>query len=270
MAAILFPVFAQAREKARQATCASNLKQMITGALMYIQDYDETWPITAPANRNSVLWTVPPDLTPTSVLEQRQSFWANAIQPYVKNWGVYTCPSSASEQRTDVTGVSLSETRGISVSYTLNGYLNAWPMAGSPAPARVIAFAEGIGKGTLPGRATVHPLPSYAPGCTAPPTLPGGAVYRFNPGDRVNCSADAGVAGSCSFTWQRERTWWVHSQGSNYAYMDGHVAWVRNSSSRSPWSRVDDRGVPTSNIWVASASTGWCNTWSYNYGPTIQ
>src|SRR5687767_12655782 len=44
LAAILFPVFAQAREKARQATCQSNLKQISTGFLMYTQDYDETMP----------------------------------------------------------------------------------------------------------------------------------------------------------------------------------------------------------------------------------
>ena len=44
LAAILFPVFAQAREKARQATCLSNLKQLSLGVLMYVQDYDEQFP----------------------------------------------------------------------------------------------------------------------------------------------------------------------------------------------------------------------------------
>src|SRR5438876_5300704 len=46
LAAILFPVFAQAREKARQATCASNLKQIGTAFMLYTQDYDETFPPT--------------------------------------------------------------------------------------------------------------------------------------------------------------------------------------------------------------------------------
>src|SRR4028119_34289 len=44
LAAILFPVFAQAREKARQASCVSNLRQIGTALLMYVQDYDETYP----------------------------------------------------------------------------------------------------------------------------------------------------------------------------------------------------------------------------------
>jgi prepilin-type N-terminal cleavage/methylation domain-containing protein len=44
LAAILFPVFAQAREKARGISCLSNTKQLSLGLLMYVQDYDETWP----------------------------------------------------------------------------------------------------------------------------------------------------------------------------------------------------------------------------------
>src|SRR6266511_3956182 len=47
LAAILFPVFAQAREKARQSTCTSNLKQLGNGLLMYTQDYDETFPFVS-------------------------------------------------------------------------------------------------------------------------------------------------------------------------------------------------------------------------------
>ena len=48
LAAILFPVFAQAREKARQATCVSNARQLGTGISMYTQDYDETMPFATP------------------------------------------------------------------------------------------------------------------------------------------------------------------------------------------------------------------------------
>jgi prepilin-type N-terminal cleavage/methylation domain-containing protein len=47
LAAILFPVFAQAREKARQTACLSNVKQLGTGVMMYAQDYDETLPLGA-------------------------------------------------------------------------------------------------------------------------------------------------------------------------------------------------------------------------------
>jgi prepilin-type N-terminal cleavage/methylation domain-containing protein/prepilin-type processing-associated H-X9-DG protein len=78
LAAILFPVFAQAREKARQAGCLSNGKQMATGLMMYAQDYDERLP----------RWW-----TPDGGKDNKQRDWKNDIEPYVKNWDVYRCPS---------------------------------------------------------------------------------------------------------------------------------------------------------------------------------
>lgn len=76
LAAILFPVFAKAREKARQASCQSNLKQIALSLRMYAQDYDET-----------NLRRRPSGSAPTS------EFWYGVIQPYVKNTQVNLCPS---------------------------------------------------------------------------------------------------------------------------------------------------------------------------------
>lgn len=78
LAAILFPVFAQAREKARQAACLSNVRQLSTAVMMYVQDYDETYPMTANYNTGA--------LTPT--------IWSEMIQPYVKNDGIFKCSSA--------------------------------------------------------------------------------------------------------------------------------------------------------------------------------
>src|SRR5690348_11021219 len=65
LAAILFPVFAQAREAARKATCQSNLKQIGSGLLMYIQDYDETYPVNDyGGNQPFTYWTQPWDARP--------------------------------------------------------------------------------------------------------------------------------------------------------------------------------------------------------------
>src|SRR3569833_2740261 len=75
IAAILFPVFAQAREKARQTMCTSNEKQLSLGVLMYTQDNDEFLPPIATPN-NSELW---PDL----------------VKPYIKNDQVRVCPSDS-------------------------------------------------------------------------------------------------------------------------------------------------------------------------------
>ena len=81
LAAILFPVFAQARERARGIACLSNMKQLGLGLKMYAQDFDESYP--------------------------RCSFigmdynWRNAIYPYVKNIDVYACPSNPAGRRRD-------------------------------------------------------------------------------------------------------------------------------------------------------------------------
>jgi prepilin-type N-terminal cleavage/methylation domain-containing protein/prepilin-type processing-associated H-X9-DG protein len=73
LAAILFPVFARARENARKASCMSNLKQIGIAVMMYVQDYDETYPA---AN----LYATP------------QRFWYNVIDPYAKSKQVFVCP----------------------------------------------------------------------------------------------------------------------------------------------------------------------------------
>jgi len=114
LAAILFPVFAQAREAARKASCQSNLKQIGTAWVMYAQDYDErtlinTW------NGGGF---------------QKNRIFGQSIQPYVKNYGILLCPSDprpwqALDQEYNVT------VRG---SYALQSW-GEWSMAELAAPA---------------------------------------------------------------------------------------------------------------------------------------
>lgn len=87
LAAILFPVFAQAREAARKTVCLSNMKQLTLGWLMYSQDYDETNPMTAQCCDS----------------EGSQIYWLENIEPYIKNGGtsqvwlektsIFVCPN---------------------------------------------------------------------------------------------------------------------------------------------------------------------------------
>src|SRR5881398_2657875 len=89
LAAILFPVFAQAREKARGASCLSNLKQMGLAWMMYAQDYDEMYPTAAPGGDSN--WGRCVDM------KDRGSFggWiGNLLVPYSKNVNIFTCPSN--------------------------------------------------------------------------------------------------------------------------------------------------------------------------------
>jgi prepilin-type N-terminal cleavage/methylation domain-containing protein/prepilin-type processing-associated H-X9-DG protein len=76
LAAILFPVFAKAREKARQISCLSNMKQLGLGFMQYIQDNDETWPGVASG-------------------DDVRGGWASQIYPYVKSTNVYKCPDES-------------------------------------------------------------------------------------------------------------------------------------------------------------------------------
>ena len=103
LAAILFPVFAQAREKARQTTCASNEKQLGLAFMQYSQDYDEFLPTNA--------YSVTGGLNGPG--------WTGMIYPYVKSANVYTCPDDSTAN---------------ALSYAYNAAL-IWGNPGSAAPA---------------------------------------------------------------------------------------------------------------------------------------
>ena len=89
LAAILFPVFAKAREKARQTSCLSNMKQISLGILQYAQDYDEMMVPDA----LSVFSYMSPDGTPINISPPCAMLWMYLVYPYVKNVQVFTCPS---------------------------------------------------------------------------------------------------------------------------------------------------------------------------------
>lgn len=95
LAALLFPVFASAREKARQATCASNFKQQAIAIALYQQDNDELMPLMyANAGPLAANGLISLDSPPATVMAQ-------TLQPYLKNTQVYCCPSDpvSEEQR---------------------------------------------------------------------------------------------------------------------------------------------------------------------------
>jgi prepilin-type N-terminal cleavage/methylation domain-containing protein len=106
LAAILFPVFARARENARRASCQSNLKQIGLGILQYTQDYDEKMP---PAR----ITATRPDGTNGNIP------WHFLVQPYVKSVQLFRCPSNTSAGQ-----VNNTNTNGIprfDISYAANG-----------------------------------------------------------------------------------------------------------------------------------------------------
>ncbi|MBC7528938.1 MAG: DUF1559 domain-containing protein [Chthonomonadaceae bacterium] len=136
LAAILFPVFAQAREKARGVSCLSNLKQIGTGLLMYSQDYDEN--------------ICPPFVGNTGA---NAMTWDRLMQPYVKNQQITTCPSDAYSPKVDVKNNQIVA-GGLSRSYTIPSHLG-WTWWDGQNNGNGTVFAVPLAKMAFPS-ITIH------------------------------------------------------------------------------------------------------------------
>ena len=125
LAAILFPVFAKAREKARQASCLSNLKQLGVGLMMYVQDYDEMYMPTG--------YVIPSLGTNPNV-----NWWRYLIYPYVKNWQIFLCPSASY-------GLDPSNPNNqLTNSYGYSSALNGLSQGSLSKPAEFIAMGDSV------------------------------------------------------------------------------------------------------------------------------
>jgi len=136
LAAILFPVFAQARERARMSACVSNMRQIGASLMMYVQDYDETYPY---CRFHGALGTA----ASTNV-----DSWRNAILPYLKNLDVLGCPSNPFSRTTSGVQGAIPPKRGANaegwervpeqrmpISYNMNQCASSWVPADSKNPA---------------------------------------------------------------------------------------------------------------------------------------
>jgi len=198
LAAILFPVFARARENARRASCQSNLKQIGLGMAQYTQDFDERFP---------VLWA---DLNGDGAHSVAgQDFgWAALIQPYVKSTQILQCPSEPNSGNSSPLSVNYSDyfyNRNISSGATVSTSLSAVSF-----PSNTIMNGDYIGNVTNLGWAASNhngnSATTHNAGCPAAP-----ATVGFNRTDNGNPS---------------ER----HLEGANYAFVDGHVKWLKQSA----------------------------------------
>jgi prepilin-type N-terminal cleavage/methylation domain-containing protein len=138
LAAILFPVFAQAREAARKTQCLSNTKQVGTAVMMYVQDYDETF-------------------APNKYLQGATLYsYYDLHLPYTKNEGILICPSDAKKMRfsTWLATCSLPLTPARDFIFSYNGNYcvfndgtaarPVWSLAALPRPADTAVFSDGI------------------------------------------------------------------------------------------------------------------------------
>jgi len=192
LAAILFPVFAQAREKARAIKCVSNLKQMGLAFVMYKQDYDEHVPLMP----CGCWYTV----------GKPHCFFVN-LDPYVKGREVYTCPSIGSTTaRTVPCQNELPLLHyGFNLSLRWNNTDASWPR-----PADTVAIAD-TGSFNSSGQFEESGFCGY---------------FDCNPANVAN--VDDNWPNNCPWRliW---RARYRHNGGLNVAFFDGHVKWMKLS-----------------------------------------
>jgi len=218
LAAILFPVFAQAREAARKASCQSNLKQIGNALAMYIQDSDEMYPpVTLTANGSaSSAWAFP-----------GSGSWAGMIQPYVKNNNIFTCPSAREWNAFNLPS-------GPNVTYVYNKLLAWRSIAVVQTPASSILVSEGYGdfgfRGAVLGGWFDVSGGGYGP------TKP----YSFGMGGSSTCTAYIGFGAPNNFIYNR-----IHSGANNYLYIDGHVKALQpaGDGGTHPFSQMNSDGT---------------------------
>lgn len=213
LAAILFPVFARVREKARASVCASNMKQIGLGLLQYAQDYDETLPTMSNVNN------VPNYATSTD------TNWIVGVYPYVRSWQIFRCPSAPAYTDIRPVGYDAYKPSGNSTTgYIVNGVVLQRKLPALVSPAALIWAREYY----LTNFAEVRPTVST--GSISLPLIPGSGGPDMV--DWLN-------------NWSPGTYEAIHLGGMNLLHCDGHVRWRhRNSiSSREFGLNGDLKGV---------------------------
>ncbi len=137
LAAILFPVFARARGKARQTTCLSNIKSLALAHHMYTQDYDETFPFAQ-------LYTFAgPVYNEFDGYSRTYLYWLDLIKPYVMNKDIYKCPETASDWCSYGRNIQLGYFNGASYSPPRTGTMyEGVKLSNIVRPAEFVMLAD--------------------------------------------------------------------------------------------------------------------------------
>jgi prepilin-type N-terminal cleavage/methylation domain-containing protein/prepilin-type processing-associated H-X9-DG protein len=208
LAAILFPVFAQARAKARQASCLSNEKQLGTAVLMYVQDYDET--MVCYVNKTTV-----------TASGSGSFYWSNALDPYVKLRRLWYCPSFPSDYGPPSAN---SSEYGINLDHVVNS-INA-----SPAPQTLAAFNRPSGVLLL---ADTQDAPATKAKDSACPSFSAGYLRTYCPQTGTATDMPHGTA-SCATLKASAGVDPRHNGGANALFVDGHAKWIKIESLLAP------------------------------------
>jgi prepilin-type N-terminal cleavage/methylation domain-containing protein/prepilin-type processing-associated H-X9-DG protein len=211
LAAILFPVFARARENARRASCQSNLKQIGLGFMQYTQDYDEKYPVAWRGSAGSGAYSLPYNSFASDYFT-----WADAIYPYVKSIQLYQCPS-----------LTFGPSGGAAptMSYVITPFAyhyNQHRAEASPAPAEY-----GFGNG--PALAQVEEPAVTILAFDGWGNMDSGGWYAGDLASVFN-NVTPSTPGGLAITTQIERAR-RHLEGMNTLFADGHVKWKNRATT---------------------------------------
>jgi prepilin-type N-terminal cleavage/methylation domain-containing protein/prepilin-type processing-associated H-X9-DG protein len=244
LAAILFPVFSQAREKARQASCLSNMKQVSIGMLMYAQDADGTYVAGGPIdNISSNLPWAGCQGWPCNRPNGNDN-WGARLMPYVKNYGVFVCPSANNGARNEWVGMTSS---------------SCCVYSGSARQRPISLFYSAEFGGY---QATDAPSALVPPTIEAAVDAPAERVFIGENGrSRNRPDTVRGTDGQ-----RRRATRWFdwyapHNGGTNLCFADGHVKWFRDESTgpggNGTTASQQIAGLPYGNMAANPPVRGW-------------
>jgi prepilin-type N-terminal cleavage/methylation domain-containing protein/prepilin-type processing-associated H-X9-DG protein len=231
LAAILFPVFAKAREKARQSSCASNMKQVGLALIGYTQDYDEKFPPAfgaATVNGTTYLANWGMDYTPAQGV-----IVPSIVGSFIKNRQIFNCPSGPRPVTVAASGVT---TDG-ALAYMYNDLLAAKSQAALAGGAQTVLAAEATGAQVNPNTAATanklrlgvgHAIIRNATGTvgTATGDAASGAGQASNQ-PAATAPTNPPVPAGTTFEASALKDVTRHSDGGNFLYGDGHVKWSK-------------------------------------------
>lgn len=230
LAAILFPVFARARENARRSACQSNLKQVGLGLMQYAQDYDEKFPVGNQSEPSPYLGIG----------------WATPMTPYTKSTQILRCPSDPAKFTAPLVPCSYAFNQNLVRIKNATNVIFLKPLPSFNQVSRTVLCFE-VRYGRLD---TSDPNEIDSPAGTGQVLVGGGrgngdTSLQYSTGRMYNVSGDSSnnnIADSSGNDFEP-----AHLSGSNYLCADGHVKWLK-AETVSP-------GYYSSNATSAQSST---------------
>lgn len=211
LAAILFPVFARARENARRTSCLSNLKQLGLAMMQYVQDHDGYYPRSTDTNLRPPVAPAPPGGYYVNNPNNGYT-WMQIIYPYHNSMDVFACPSTS--QRND----GGKNTRIAQMNYGMSNKLSGFLESSVASPASLYLIMD---SGWISADLNYFKSPRTS---NVTEYMPGyGAVI----GSSNACDSLHNPASSIHDSIHHDCMTARHFDGMNMGFADGHVKWVK-------------------------------------------